>query len=166
MFRRRLVSDVPQSFKAFDNLDWLLYIKLACEGWIGYIDELMGVYRVHPGGVWTRKAPTDQLEEDIRAYQFLLSFLPSAFDASIREQINLRRTQLAVEQIAVPYDRGIAVLTDRPSYLSYNGRSAFMLTSEAFYSPEGPKSRSVELIQRLEQVRRDGTGFLIVPSSR
>jgi glycosyltransferase involved in cell wall biosynthesis len=33
--------------------DWSLYIAAALHGPIGYVDEIMGVYRRHPGGAWS-----------------------------------------------------------------------------------------------------------------
>jgi tetratricopeptide (TPR) repeat protein len=50
--------------------DWPFHILHAQHGNICYINEVMGVHRIHQGGTWHSKSLTDQLLEIIEAYKF------------------------------------------------------------------------------------------------
>lgn len=52
VFRNGLMKEVPEPLKTAPMGDWLLHSYNAQFGGIGYIDEDMGRYRVHPGGVF------------------------------------------------------------------------------------------------------------------
>ncbi|CAN5820236.1 MAG: glycosyltransferase [Gemmatimonadetes bacterium] len=69
MFRREVVAELPSWF--FDVLwaDWGLYTIAAEQGKLGYLDEVMGVYRIHATGVWSSRPRLDQLEGVIDFYQ-------------------------------------------------------------------------------------------------
>ncbi len=54
MFRGGLVVELPEEFSKLKMGDWPRHVLTAQYGKIGYIDEIMGVYRYHKGGVWTR----------------------------------------------------------------------------------------------------------------
>jgi glycosyltransferase involved in cell wall biosynthesis len=54
MFRRSLVRTVPDWYHAFFPItDWPLYILMAESGSIGYVDGIMGAYRLHGGGLYS-----------------------------------------------------------------------------------------------------------------
>ena len=53
MFRRGLFGAFPEWFDRLAVADWPLHVLNAEHGDIGYIDEIMAVYRVHAGGVWS-----------------------------------------------------------------------------------------------------------------
>lgn len=53
MFRRGL-WEVPGWFREVPMADWPLHVLNAVHGPIGYLDEVMGAYRVHGGGIWSR----------------------------------------------------------------------------------------------------------------
>jgi len=50
-FRRDSLKEWPEWFHEVGIMDWLLYILLLKNGNAGYIDKIMGVYRVHDKGV-------------------------------------------------------------------------------------------------------------------
>lgn len=57
MYRRRATyADIPLDVMP---LDWFLHILHALEGEIGFLPEVMSVYRRHPGGVWWGSAHND-----------------------------------------------------------------------------------------------------------
>jgi predicted O-linked N-acetylglucosamine transferase (SPINDLY family)/predicted SAM-dependent methyltransferase/glycosyltransferase involved in cell wall biosynthesis/predicted O-methyltransferase YrrM len=64
MYRNGLIN-FPEWFSHQGMGDWSSYILLAEHGKIGYIDEVMSVYRVHDGGVWSSKAIDRQLTDTI-----------------------------------------------------------------------------------------------------
>jgi hypothetical protein len=54
MFRRGLIKEMPDWYDGFFPItDWPLHLLNAEHGRIGYINEVMGVYRHHRGGYYS-----------------------------------------------------------------------------------------------------------------
>jgi glycosyltransferase involved in cell wall biosynthesis len=51
MFRRECLEHLPLDSRTRHVADWLLHIQNACLGDVGYLDEVLGVYRRHHGGI-------------------------------------------------------------------------------------------------------------------
>jgi hypothetical protein len=68
MFRNKLFSKYPKQFLSLLGCDWPLHILNAQHGKIGYINESMGTYRLHGGGIWTMLSREERLTEVIRAW--------------------------------------------------------------------------------------------------
>ncbi len=66
MYRNKVVNEFPEWYFMQGMGDWTLSILLAEHGKIGYIDEVMSVYRIHDKGVWSSKNKDYQLTETIR----------------------------------------------------------------------------------------------------
>jgi glycosyltransferase involved in cell wall biosynthesis len=70
MFRRGLIGEVPEWYNDFFPItDWPLHILNAEHGRIGYIDEVMGVYRYHPGGLYSPFSETRKQQETLKFYR-------------------------------------------------------------------------------------------------
>lgn len=124
MVRRAACDAFPSWAVEFAWSDWLLHICAARHASIGYIDEVMAAWRVHPGGMFSSRDRSDQIEEDLRVYEHLLGVMPE-HRALIERCIVDRRCQLAVEEAGLPYDGPLIVLdesADIPLY--FNGRHA------------------------------------------
>ena len=69
MIRRDLFGEFP-SWYANTGIsgDWPLYLLSAQHGNIGYIDEVMGAYRIHGGGLWSSLSESRKVEEVIAFY--------------------------------------------------------------------------------------------------
>lgn len=76
VFRNGLLSDFPDWFLRAPIGDWALTVLLAEHGSIGYLDELMSVWRHHTGGAWTGIAERDRLRQTLEMYDL--------FDAHLR----------------------------------------------------------------------------------
>lgn len=123
VLRRAELDRVPEW--AFDLAwaDWLIWIFAAGDGPFGFIDEVMGVYRTHPGGYFSSRDRSSQLEEDLRLYERLLDALP-AHRELIERCITGRACELAVEECGVPFDAPVVVVgefDDLP--MLFNGRT-------------------------------------------
>lgn len=55
MYRRRLLEKIPDWIGQLKLGDWPMHLLYANQGNIGYLDETLSVYLVHPGGVWSLK---------------------------------------------------------------------------------------------------------------
>lgn len=122
MFRREIVAELPGW--AFESawIDWLIHIRCAERGPLGYIPQPLAAYRVHEGGMFSALDRISQIEEDLRFYEQLRPELPEQ-DGLIGRCIELRGAQLAIERLGVPF-RACVVLVDprREMKPYFNGR--------------------------------------------
>ena len=92
MFRNGLVdAELPEAFKGLPICDWLRFILVAQHGKIGYSEEVMGVYRVHAGGIFSLKG---SVEDRIRlklaqleSYEVMNKYLNYQYDYIMRDRI-------------------------------------------------------------------------------
>jgi glycosyltransferase involved in cell wall biosynthesis len=88
MFRRGLFGALPAWFVTLPWGDWPLHILNAQYGDVGYIDDLMGVYRVHSGGVSQSPGrPKEIYNGRIRMFRALDKQLDHRYHALIKQQI-------------------------------------------------------------------------------
>lgn len=96
MFRNHLIRDVPDWFYRLKMSDYPLHILNAQYGLIGYIDEIMAVYRVHSGGIWGMAKFWKQLEADIELYQLLNDYFDQEYKEVIESSLQKRFDGLAM----------------------------------------------------------------------
>lgn len=75
MFRRNLVGKLPKWMRELVFADWPLHILNSQYGKIGYLSEVMAVYRVHSSGIFSQKSPVWQLEQSVKLYDYLEAYL-------------------------------------------------------------------------------------------
>jgi glycosyltransferase involved in cell wall biosynthesis len=72
MFRNHLTGKIPDWYiSMFPITDWPLHILNAELGHIGYINEVMGMYRHHRGGFYSPLSEAQKLEETLKFYQVM-----------------------------------------------------------------------------------------------
>ena len=89
MFRRGLVGEIPSWYNDFFPItDWPLHILHAERGKIGYIDEVMGMYRYHPGGLYSPFSETKKQEETLKFYRTMNKNLDYRYDRIVKVAIS------------------------------------------------------------------------------
>lgn len=84
VFRRNLFEYFPEWYYRMPQGDWPLHVLNAQHGDIGYIDEVMGVYRVHSGGIWASCDTVTLLEKMIQGMEIINPHLET-----IQQEINM-----------------------------------------------------------------------------
>ncbi len=69
MFRREVVDALPHWYFDVKFGDWPLHITAGELGKIGYLDETMGVWRIHGNGFWSGRSRVHQFEGIIDFYR-------------------------------------------------------------------------------------------------
>ncbi len=87
MFKKSAINTLPKCFYDVKNPDWLIHILCAEKGSIVYIDEVMGVYRVHAGGVWSGITRVKVLENTIQSACVINEHLHYKYDALLKRRI-------------------------------------------------------------------------------
>ncbi len=67
MYRRRIVPVLPEWFFDLVLGDWPLSILYAIHGPLGYLNEVMSVYRKHSGGMWSTLDMITRIDHTLRA---------------------------------------------------------------------------------------------------
>lgn len=95
MFRNRLIPEFPDWFLGSRFGDWPLHLLNARHGDIGYINEVLAVYRKHPAGAWATMAEAQKRLETVRMYEHLDVCLGGAHHGTIRGLVGQQHYRLA-----------------------------------------------------------------------
>lgn len=101
MFRRGLCEPLPAWYDAlFPITDWPLHILHAEHGAIGYLDEAMGVYRYHAGGLYSPFTEEEKIAQTRQFYETMNRNLGYRHDALARTAISNYFVEWAEEYCA------------------------------------------------------------------
>ncbi|MFT5291875.1 MAG: glycosyltransferase involved in cell wall biosynthesis [Planctomycetota bacterium] len=87
MSRRGLFGKLPPLFYDAPQGDWPLHMLNALHGDIGYVPEPMSAYRVHPGGVWSKRSETAKIATNLECQRQFLIHLPQDVVRAIHPSI-------------------------------------------------------------------------------
>lgn len=88
MYRNFIIKDFPEWFKKLSFGDWTTSILHAQKGKIGKINKIMGVYRIHQGGVWSMQNEINKIMATVEAYTCINTYLNYEYDNTIRKGIS------------------------------------------------------------------------------
>jgi glycosyltransferase involved in cell wall biosynthesis len=104
MFRAGLYGELPDWYLEMPTFDWPLHVLNAEHGSIGYIDEVLGAYRVHPAGFWSmqmaRYRQLSDIESMIHGYRLIDRHTRGRYRDAIREQLRPLHRRGAEAQLA------------------------------------------------------------------
>jgi glycosyltransferase involved in cell wall biosynthesis len=101
MLRKGALRKFPEWFYTLPYGDWPLYILCAQHGNIGYIDEILGVYRIHSGGLWSSLDSIQKLESLIAFHKSMNANLDFRFSSIVEPLISARQQELAATRALV-----------------------------------------------------------------
>ena len=97
MARSEIYSDLPSWFFAGPWADFGIYVIAAERGLLGYIDELLGVYRIHGQGAWSRLSTEARLRSAIEVLNVLDEPFGVKYGKTLAEAKSWQHVELAVE---------------------------------------------------------------------
>ena len=80
----RNIISLPEWYSSMPYGDMLTYLLLAQKGKIRYIDRLMSLYRIHPGGNWQGETIYNNLLKDLSFYRVMNEKLGYKYNDQIR----------------------------------------------------------------------------------
>ena len=95
MVRGEPFRRVPAWLATIPTQDWAIYLLAASHGTVGYINEVMAVYRRHGGAVWHGRGSGYYLENAIRFYETVAPHLEPRHQAIMREELSRRYYDLS-----------------------------------------------------------------------
>ncbi len=96
MIRRSALPCFPEWLYSLDATDWALYILASLHGSVGYLNDVMGIYRRHHGAMFYRLTRAEHLERAIHFYEQFLGRIGSAYDEIVRRERSKRMFDLAM----------------------------------------------------------------------
>ena len=85
MFRSHLIQDIPRWYiRLFPITDWPIHILNAEHGSIGYINEVMSVYRQHRNGLYSPMSESEKQAATRNFYKVMNANLDYKYDGIIR----------------------------------------------------------------------------------
>ena len=165
LYRNRGAGELPDWLFEITAIDWALNILNARHGDIAFIDRPMSVYRIHPGGVWSRLSRVEELEEKLETLSRVEQSVPSSSFGQLEYARSKLRTMLAVEQ-RIPAGRpGVLVMTGGDDqFLALDGRHTRRLPFDGDTAQHPASSEAA--IAELEQARIDGAEYLLIPDAQ
>jgi glycosyltransferase involved in cell wall biosynthesis len=91
--RKAALPELPHWYEDASWGDYPLYLLQAERGTVVYLDDVLGVYRVHPEGYWSRHTEEEKIEQLIAFYEEMRIHFPE-YTASIDAQIKRKETTL------------------------------------------------------------------------
>jgi glycosyltransferase involved in cell wall biosynthesis len=139
VFRNRLFDSFPAWYFEKPVIgDWELHVLNAQFGKIGYLDEDMGVYRIHAGGMFTGISFIEKTMRRIEAAKFLKEQLPGKYKRLLKRNLSsqyfgLVNAHLERGELAMARQGLLASLKQAPLYrLSFPGRYGVALLRVLF----------------------------------
>jgi glycosyltransferase involved in cell wall biosynthesis len=96
MFRKDVLGKFPEWYYTMSVGDWPLYVLCAQHGKIGYMDELLAVYRIHGEGLWSKQDKICQLESLIAIYESMNANLRFRYTDTAQLMISKRKNELTL----------------------------------------------------------------------
>ena len=96
MLRNGVFGEFPDWYFSLDMEDWPLYVIYAQHGKIGFLDEIMGVYRIHDLGAWSSQDEISTCTQRIHFYQCMENHLPHRYRKTIKNMLDKYYFQLAL----------------------------------------------------------------------
>lgn len=106
MFRNKLFGAFPPWFVTMPLGDWPLHILNAQYGNIGYIDQILAVYRVHKGGVWSSNMSKFRKIEDFKKVIYCYDTINNHFNFKYSSSIRKRLARLYFNAINLCAETG------------------------------------------------------------
>jgi len=99
MYRQGVFTERPAWYFVGPVGDWWQYILYARHGRIGYIDEPMGMYRQHPGGMYSMSSTVHKLNVAIEMLRRFRCALDRRYRRVISQSLSSYYRRLALEQL-------------------------------------------------------------------
>jgi len=98
VLRRDALTGFPSWYTNDDCPDWSLFVMAAQHGRLGYLKDVMAVYRQHSGGFWTGLRRREQSDRIIQFYENLCGYLPGEYAPKVRVMLARQCYDVAVEE--------------------------------------------------------------------
>jgi glycosyltransferase involved in cell wall biosynthesis len=97
IFRNGLITEFPEWFYKTSLGDYILFMLIAQYGKIKYFPDVMGVYRVHENGIWSKLPENIKLETQLSTLKELMKYYKTK--ESVYDSLKNRYTEICIHLI-------------------------------------------------------------------
>jgi glycosyltransferase involved in cell wall biosynthesis len=133
VFRNGLFSDFPKWFYRTPMADWPLHVLNAQHGNIGYLEEVMGAYRFHEGGLWSGRSKANRIKNTIQLYKIFDHHLHGEYRKILKTKIHQAYFEIATSLIPLKFEKKIGHL------LQKNGLKGIVRFYKKIFHPIGSR---------------------------
>jgi len=90
MYRHGLLDELPDGYQDLSTLDWPMHMLIAQHGKMGYIDELMAVWRYHRKGEYSGRTRIERLLGSLGLYRYVAEHISPEYRKMMRAGIARR----------------------------------------------------------------------------
>ncbi|HBB98729.1 MAG TPA: hypothetical protein DC054_25395, partial [Blastocatellia bacterium] len=105
VYRREIIAALKPQLWELDIREWFFNIVVAEHGPIGYVPQILSVYRAHPEGIWSLKSLSATLPELLRLIDCYDEFL----DFKFTTELQAFRQKLAPGLTVMPSTRRVRI---------------------------------------------------------
>ena len=88
VYRNDLIKSLDDSLYDMKVYDWMFNIAVSHHGLIGYIPEVMSVYRQHGAGAWTQKSEVDKIRDTLNCIYEYNKYFNYMYNSEFMEHRN------------------------------------------------------------------------------
>lgn len=99
MYRNSELQKIDEKIFELTAYDWMINMYLAQFGVIGYLPNVMSVYRIHSAGTWSGLGLTTQIEKTLASIESYNKFFNNKYAAEFEEVRRIYQRQLRVQQL-------------------------------------------------------------------
>lgn len=138
MLRKAGMGALPVWYGTLPVGDWPLFLFRAQDGKIGYIDEILGVYRIHGEGAWQKLDSIQRLEDRITFYEvmnanlnFRYKHIVEPLMAARQEELAIARSVMETAQRILPVGASVIVMSRADEDLPLEGHQVWPFPSRS-----------------------------------
>ncbi len=99
VYRKTAIDALPDGLFEMTSYDWITNIVVGKNGMIGYLSDVMSIYRIHSNGVWSGSKEAEKNEKLIALIDTYNEFTNHIFEAEFLE--HKRRLEIR-QSVAIP----------------------------------------------------------------
>jgi peptidoglycan/xylan/chitin deacetylase (PgdA/CDA1 family)/2-polyprenyl-3-methyl-5-hydroxy-6-metoxy-1,4-benzoquinol methylase len=160
MVRKEAFDDFPPwIYETGLPSDWPMWVQVAAHGHIGFVNEVLALYRESGYGEWSSLAWVTRLEAVITFYEQMRSQLGPRYERIVSSQLARYRADLARARAGVP-DQSLTLVVKEGEH------EPLRVTTRQWKFPEEKEGLPVagggsELLQVIEKAQADGADYLL-----
>ena len=97
VYRTSEIRRLPKELFEMKSYDWITNIVLGKNGMIGYLSEIMNMYRIHANGTWSSKSRESNLKDMIQSIDIYNEFTNYIFNNELTEHKDRLKMSLFID---------------------------------------------------------------------
>lgn len=94
VYRKKAIKNLPEELFEITAYDWITNILVGKNGMIGYLSDLMNIYRIHSDGMWSGQTEEDNIKKTLSCIDIYDKLTEGLFEDEFNNYKNRLQKQL------------------------------------------------------------------------